>query len=114
MQIALDEEMRTLLNELKWFDWHETYNCAIKRDINGHTQAVLVVTGSLYMHLQSVAEIQIDYWSIGDLLTELLTSIAHGFPMETVSNRYVVAILEAIKIHHNDTHNITWTTWETS
>jgi len=112
MQIMLDEEMCQLINAVKWGDWHETYHCAIQRDADGRKQAVLVVTGSLYEHFQQVPEIQIDEWSIGECFAELLSSIAHGFPMETASNRYLLAMLEAIRKHQEDHDNIEWTTWE--
>jgi len=114
MQIILDAEMSQLVNELKWGDWHETYNCAITQDAAGNKLAVLVVTGSLFERFQTVPEIHFDYWTIGDLFTELLSSIAHGFPMETASNRYVLSMLKAIKNYHEDKNNVTWTTWETS
>jgi len=104
--------MCQLVNDLKWGDWQETYHCAITRAADGKTQSVLVVTGSLYERMQTDAKVQIDHWTIGDLCIELLLAIAHGFPIETMSNRYVLAMLEAIKKYQEDQQNIIWTTWD--
>ncbi len=114
MQISLDEEMRQLVNDLKYGDWHETYNCAILRDAQGNKQAVLVVSGYLYEEMQKRKEIHFDYWTISDLFTDPLCSIAHGFPMDTASNRYVLAMLAAIRKHVADKDQTVWVTWETN
>lgn len=114
MQITLDDELCALINGLRLLDWHETYACAIKKGDNSQVNAVLAVSGSLRKHFQEVAAIQIDYWSISDLLAQLLSFLAHGFSVDSSSNRYIIALLTAIKLHGEDRYNVTWITWEAS
>ncbi|HEY3376376.1 MAG TPA: hypothetical protein VGL77_02685 [Armatimonadota bacterium] len=112
MQITCDEEMCALLTAVKWIDWHETFTCAIRQDApDGKSQSVLVVTGSLNKRLQQEAHLQWETWTVADLFTVLLTSLAQGFRVDATSNRYILAMLEAIRKHGEDKNNVTWTTW---
>jgi len=54
--------------------------------------------------LNQLQGVRADYWSIGELLMDLLISVAYGFPMSrpTGSHRYVSELLETIRQHEDD------------
>lgn len=115
MQIIFDDEMRALIDDLKFIDWHETYICATRQDpTNCKKLSALVVDGLISKHIQRTPDIHLEYWSVGELMIILLNALAYGFTVDAPENRFTLAMLETIRRHCIEKPNVSWTTWEMS
>ena len=104
--LTLDDEMAELVTVLKWADWTALYIVAVQRDDAGTVRHARVIGEMEVEIIQAQPSMRVDYWTIADLMAELLVSVATGCRMSrpTENHRYVCTLLEAI-LEHDRTPN---------
>jgi hypothetical protein len=114
MMLTLDTDMAQLVTALKWATWDQPYSIAIQRNADDTRRYALVAADELLEKLCQLPGITINVWSIADLIADLVISVAHGFSMgePNGSQRYVLALLEAIRKHEADHANVVWTAYD--
>jgi len=103
MILTLDNDLAQLVTDLKWMDWTEQFTIAVVLDAKSEGARVVEEEEDFEI-LNRLKDVRADHWSIGELFTDLLCSVAYGFPMTkpTGSHRYVLDMLEAIRMHVSD------------
>ena len=102
MILTLDDELASLVTDLKWQDWAEQFTIAVCLDAESEVYSARVVEEAEDIELLCRLDgVRADHWSINDLCVDLLCSVAYGFAMSRPngSHRYVLSMLEAIRRH---------------